>query len=339
MNDSDYYDKIRKQVEYYLSDENLRNDKFFHGKISSAADGAVPLDVFLNCNKIKKMNATLEKLKKSLKDSLVLKLTEDGNGVKRLNSNLPPLRSKQLLLTLDNKKDNSGNENIVVFVPLVLSFPITSEIAIKSKEFEKKIPKLYTGEVPYCKVSKKQGILVFNEKAVDFEALDDFVAQEWPLEKVSIKFTKMDAGETRKWFKNNKPYLEEALKRKYDYTTLKETEGAPVQANIDDNFGPVTIGERQFSDFREAKNFFKGLMARTKNGEKLQESDEAIVKALLAYHTNASEKTKDIIGITVDCHPEYPTTRCFFIQKHDGEEQDFSYFKCLTALYNQLIKK
>ncbi len=30
--------KVKKQIEYYLSDNNLRNDEFFHNKISANAE-------------------------------------------------------------------------------------------------------------------------------------------------------------------------------------------------------------------------------------------------------------------------------------------------------------
>ena len=339
MNDSDVYKIIRKQIEYYLSDENLRNDRFFHGKITSSPDSSVSLETFLNCNKIRKMNTSVEKIKKALENSSVLKLTEDGNGVRRISTTLPPLRSKQLLLTLDKKKETTNPDNVVVFVPLILTFPVTSDIYFKARDLEKKIPKLFLAEVPYCKISKKQGVVVFNEKTADLDALADFTAQEHNIDKIAIKFQQLSPEDTLKWFKNNRSYLEEALKKKYDYGTLREnSENGPAQLSIDDLYGPVTIGDRTFSNFREAKNYFKGVIAKTRNGETLREEDTGIVKALLPHHSQSGTKTKEMIGITVDCHPQYPTTRCFFIQKHDGEHEDFSYFKCLTQLYNELLK-
>jgi hypothetical protein len=48
--------EIKKQMEYYLSDENLAKDDFFRDKIeSNKAGGYVALMLFMNCNKVKKM--------------------------------------------------------------------------------------------------------------------------------------------------------------------------------------------------------------------------------------------------------------------------------------------
>ena len=53
---------LRVQIEYYLSDTNLANDEFFHSKISENSEGYIDLNLFLNCNKIKKLNSTKEDL-------------------------------------------------------------------------------------------------------------------------------------------------------------------------------------------------------------------------------------------------------------------------------------
>ena len=45
---------LKTQIEYYLSDENLIKDKFFFDLIKNSKDGFIPINVFLNCNKIKK---------------------------------------------------------------------------------------------------------------------------------------------------------------------------------------------------------------------------------------------------------------------------------------------
>eukprot|EP00435_Cladocopium_sp_Y103_P065725 s392_g27.t1 len=49
---------VRKQVEYYLSDENLKYDKFFHEKIAENTDGWLDMTLILQCNKMKTMRAT-----------------------------------------------------------------------------------------------------------------------------------------------------------------------------------------------------------------------------------------------------------------------------------------
>ncbi len=42
-------------MEYYLSDKNLKKDVFFRKQIEQHEDGYIKLNLFLNCNNIKKM--------------------------------------------------------------------------------------------------------------------------------------------------------------------------------------------------------------------------------------------------------------------------------------------
>merc|ERR1719378_1246617 len=70
---------LRKQVEYYLCDDNLRHDRFFHEKITADAEGWLDLSFVLSCKKIKAMGATKEQICDSLKSStLEVRLENDG---------------------------------------------------------------------------------------------------------------------------------------------------------------------------------------------------------------------------------------------------------------------
>lgn len=85
---------VRKQVEYYLSDDNLRTDKFFHEKIASDAEGWLDTSLILSCNKMKAMRATREDIVTALKDS-TLELKDGGAAVRRPgNAALPKLEAK-----------------------------------------------------------------------------------------------------------------------------------------------------------------------------------------------------------------------------------------------------
>ena len=53
---------IKTQIEYYLSDENLKHDKFFHDKISAVEGGWLPLADILMCNKVKRMQVGPEEI-------------------------------------------------------------------------------------------------------------------------------------------------------------------------------------------------------------------------------------------------------------------------------------
>jgi hypothetical protein len=42
---------------------------------------------------------------------------------------------------------------------------------------------------------------------------------------------------------------------------------------------------------------------------------------LLKYHEKYEEKVKDLKDVSVDIHPKFPNTRCFFIIREDGTKE------------------
>merc|ERR1719471_1067524 len=73
---------VRKQVEYYLSDENLRYDRFFHEKIAGSANGWLDMSLVLSCNKMKAIRAERKDVIEALQESKI-EVRDDGNAVRR----------------------------------------------------------------------------------------------------------------------------------------------------------------------------------------------------------------------------------------------------------------
>jgi len=61
-----------------------------------------------------------------------------------------------------------------------------------------------------------------------------------------------------------------------------------------------------------------------------------MLKALLVYHEKGEQKLENLDHFTVDIHPEFKDTRCFFAVKADGSREDFSAVKCLANLEAKL---
>jgi DNA-directed RNA polymerase-5 subunit 1 len=57
-----------------------------------------------------------------------------------------------------------------------------------------------------------------------------------------------------------------------------------------------------------------------------------MLKELIKYHVKVDEKMADFDHFTVDIHPLYKDTRCFFVVTKNGEKRDFSFTKCLVNL-------
>ena len=99
--------EIKTQIEYYLGDENLKKDSFFHGLISSDANGYLNLDYILKCNKIKKKGWTKDDIIKGIELSTFVELDKTEQKVRRKdNLKLPELT----LLNKKRKKEDKKEE-------------------------------------------------------------------------------------------------------------------------------------------------------------------------------------------------------------------------------------
>ena len=99
--------EIKTQIEYYLGDENLKRDDFFHKLISADANGYLDLDIILKCNKIKKKGWTKDDLIKGIELSTFVELDKTKQKVRRKdNLKLPELT----LLNKKRKKEDKKEE-------------------------------------------------------------------------------------------------------------------------------------------------------------------------------------------------------------------------------------
>lgn len=83
---------VIKQMEYYLSDENLTTDRFFHSKIQESAEGYLPMSSIMQCRKIQNLKLTKEAIVEACKAATAIEFAADGNSVRRMgNKALPEL--------------------------------------------------------------------------------------------------------------------------------------------------------------------------------------------------------------------------------------------------------
>ena len=82
--------KLRKQLEFYLGDSNLHNDKFLLNLLRQNEKGFIDLTIFLNFNKLKKLwpeqvstEEKLSALKQAISSSNLLKLNKTQTKVCR----------------------------------------------------------------------------------------------------------------------------------------------------------------------------------------------------------------------------------------------------------------
>jgi len=84
MIDATLMANVKKQVEYYFSDNNFRRDKFMREKCANnKVDGTISITTLLTFSKLKAMNITEADVIVSLKDSTCVKFNADQSGLKR----------------------------------------------------------------------------------------------------------------------------------------------------------------------------------------------------------------------------------------------------------------
>lgn len=76
---------LKKQIEYYLSDSNLKHDKFFHSKISENSEGWLACEHIIACNKVKVLTSNHADIIDALGASTELETNESGDAVRRKN--------------------------------------------------------------------------------------------------------------------------------------------------------------------------------------------------------------------------------------------------------------
>lgn len=75
------------------------------------------------------------------------------------------------------------------------------------------------------------------------------------------------------------------------------------------------------------------LLTKHGPGQHLRmENDEDTIKALLSYHPDADRLLEDIVAVKVDCSPVDDDTRCLWVIKFDGFEEDVSMKEFLRGL-------
>lgn len=61
--------RIKRQVEYYMSSQNLKNDAFFNTIIKNSPGGWLKIEYLLKCNRIIKLNPERLEIINAISDS------------------------------------------------------------------------------------------------------------------------------------------------------------------------------------------------------------------------------------------------------------------------------
>jgi hypothetical protein len=304
---------IRKQVEYYLSDDNLRYDKFFHEKISADSEGWLEMRIILECNKMKIMKATKEDVLSALKGSK-LEVKEGGDALRRPgNHKLPALEAKPHNFQKKNSLHAHDGGFVVAFknVPAEIGWQKIKE-SLKAA-LPKKAQLWFVSEV--------------NDKGVCYLALAPFENDAQFFEDTTLEL----GGAKLKPEVCTAELLQQALKMLPKH--IREKREKESRKRQKERNKPILVGTQKFLNIGALRGRVREIINSRSDGEQLKPdgSDFKLIKALLDHHPKGPEKSKDLVGIKVAQSPQGGNS-CFFMVKADGTSEDFSAKKCLDAI-------
>lgn len=332
-------DTLRKQLEYYLSDKNLVRDAFFHKEISASPDGWVAVDKFQNCNKIKQLGVTNEEIIEAAKTSTVLEVDADNKSIHRKGNPPLPALKKQ-------KTDDDVNEAVVggdqapaksaeggAIDPIILIFKLQDKEESKTNwQSIKDVFRDHYKEIPiYIRFNKKEGHVGFDKNVTSEAKIQEMIDGGVTVEEDKFKISKMEPQESEAFWKDHGMHYTSCVERRAKFVNDKEKKS---RRGKKDNW--IELNNKKYEDVGKIKNIVKNLLAKTPNGTLIKEPDSSMLKDILKYHEHADTKARDLKGFTVDVHPSYKNTRCFFVVRNDDTREDFSALKCIQNLEAKL---
>ena len=348
-------EEIKEQMEYYMSDENLKRDSFFHQKISEDSNGYLDLDYLLKCNKCKKAGWAKEDLKEAIKISDKLELDKSENKVRRKgNKSLPEL----VLLSQKRKKEEEEDEN-----------GDDEEEKEEKKEFREAVILMFTCKEPnssnwkdVCKAFKDENSELniiysrFKDTLGHIAAIpkddDDEITFKDKFKYNDVEFTvkKCENEDLINFFKEHGEHYKMCVQmherkskkgKKKNQSKGKKNKNKKPKKENNNNMNTelkkeVTLGDQKYQDAALIKAETRRIINDTKDNEKLNDKDRKFILDLLKYHHNYEEKCKDLDYITVGKPENYDSSRCFIIVNKKNEKKDFSAQKCISNLIKKI---
>jgi len=303
---------VRKQVEYYLSDDNLRHDKFFHDKITGDKEGWLEIALILSCNKMKAMRSTKEDVLEALKGSKI-EVKEDGLSIRRPDMlALPAFEARP-----QHQKKNVAHQHDGGVIAVIKKIPAEqSWMQIKDglrAKLPDKVQLWFVSEVN----DKCECIVAAAPFEGDLQFFDELV-----LEVGGAKLgSEVAHGDV----------LQAALKVMPKH--IRDKREKEVRKRQKERNRPIVVGANRFVNVPALRGRVKEILNCRSDGEQLKpdSSDYKLIKALLTFHPKGDTKSKGLVGIKV-AKSSQGDSRCFWMVKEDGTEEDFSAQKCLGAV-------
>lgn len=358
--------RIKRQVEYYLSDESLTFDTFFQSKMREAAQQgkgeALDLRFVLSSPRIKSLNLTKAEILAAIADSTLVKVKEEADGTTLLyrETPLPELQERPQRGAAGGRREDGGAGGAFRIPQGIGKDPHAAGVFLKLcdipenvqqwQQVKDAIKEKLPGEVFVKFVSKIDEVSVAGDKKTrrcwvylgpfenDRETLQKMQPIKIPLGEGEAEAHILTDQEVRLCVQDLPPRIRMA--REKDLQTLRRQLAAL----------PLSLGGVPFKSVEHLRMCMAEFLQKTPVDQALKPNSaaEKAVKSLLDYHPKAYMKKggrdREVVGIKVGLHDKLDSqsgerSKCFFVvRKKKGEEQneedeeDFSVSKCISEL-------
>jgi hypothetical protein len=289
---------IRAQVEYYLSDFNLKRDRLFYSRIEKAEGGFLPLHLLLKCPKLLQLTESIEEIAQAIATSGELELNSDCTEVRRVhNRPLPPFH-------LPLKRTLQPPHPTVTVLRLMPSKgTLLSWRAVKaafSSQFA-------CEEIGYV---DDEGYVVLPGD-MDESVLGAIISTGIHVGNAVIPVQKVRNGQLLRFWKLHSSHYEASSSQPHQQYKL---------------------GGYCFKSSGEVKAYIRSLLATSPDDHPIDPQFHPFLLDLLKLHPKFEGKTRNLAYFAAGKHPTHPESRTFFIVRSDESREDFSTAKCLARV-------
>ena len=315
--------RIKKQIEYYLSDENLETDKFFNELISKSNDGYIDISYILNCNIIQESNLTKEEVFEILKDNEYVELNEEKTKIRRKNNKKIPEINEQKLLEKKRKREKEmkrGKQEKKH--PIILNITTNKETEITPEQiinvYKSLNPNLniiqaeFNNNIGYIAIKRKEITSKFNFVKI-FE-IDDII--------FDVKLC--EGKELSNFWYNNSHLLSED--NKDNNNKDKKVKIKKIKRKLKE---AIYLGNKKYDDFNEIKNDVDIII----ENKILNEEQIKFIKDLIKYHPDKNIREKVVESDIIEVRKNEENKDIFFgFNKNKEKIVEFQVYKCTEKI-------
>ena len=321
--------RIKNQIEFYLSDENLETDIFFNELLSKSENGYIDLSYILNCNIVKESNLKKEEIIEILKTSENLEINEEKTKIRRKNNNkIPEINEDKILEKKRKREKEKKREKQEKKHPIILNINSNKNIEISQEKIKNVYkylnPKL---EIINFEFKDDEGYLAIKRK--ERESKFDYV-KIFEIDDIIFKVKLCEGKDLQNYWDKNSNLLSE------ENEDCKKNKKVKIKIKPRKLKEPIYLGEQKFDDFNEIKN----KITKITEDKNLNEEQIKFIKDLIKYHPdkNIIQKLSESDFIITEKNEENKDI-FFGLNKNKEKIVEFQVYKCTEKIIINDSKK